>query len=138
MNNRIKSAIPVGWQELYQAAVLARQRAYAPYSSFPVGAAISGKSGEVYTGCNIENASSGLTVCAERVAIWNAIAVGEKYFDRLVVVTEDGSTPCGACRQVLYEFAPELIILIADVQGQGYITALPALLPEAFTMMNTR
>ena len=134
MSYKMTSAIPAEWQELYQAAMQARRRAYAPYSLFSVGAAIRSRSGVVYAGCNIENASSGLTVCAERVAIWNAIVSGVHDFASLVVVTEDGSTPCGACRQVLHEFAPDLLILIADSQGQGYLTNLLSLLPEAFTL----
>ena len=134
MSSRMTSAIPAEWQELYQAAMQARKCAYAPYSLFPVGAAIRSSSGIVYAGCNIENASSGLTVCAERVAIWNAVVAGDHDFVSLVVVTEDGSSPCGACRQVLYEFAPDLLILVADSQGQGYLTNLPSLLPEAFTL----
>lgn len=127
-------AIPADWQDLYQAALKARDRAYAPYSRFPVGAAIRARSGAVFVGCNVENASSGLTVCAERVAIWNAVAAGETVFDRLVVVTENGSTPCGACRQVLFEFAPALIVLISDTLGKGFSTSMSALLPEAFSL----
>lgn len=134
MNSRMTAAIPAEWQELYQVAMEARKSAYAPYSLFPVGAAIRSESGGVYAGCNIENASSGLTVCAERVAIWNAIVAGVHEFISLVVVTEDGSTPCGACRQVLYEFAPGLLVMIADNQGQGYITSLSLLLPDAFIL----
>jgi len=134
MNVKLTSLIPAGWQDLYQAALGARNRAYAPYSLFQVGAAIRSESGVVYSGCNIENASSGLTVCAERVAVWGAIAAGVCDFDRLVVVTEDGSTPCGACRQVLAEFDPNLLILIANTQGCGYLTNLSSLLPDAFVL----
>jgi cytidine deaminase len=134
MSSRVKAPIPVEWRDLYQSAVRVQKNAYAPYSAFPVGAAIQSKFGVIYNGCNIENASSGLTVCAERVAIWVAIAAGEHDFTHLVVVTEDGSPPCGACRQVLYEFAPDLEILVADTQSSGYVTTLAILLPDAFSL----
>jgi cytidine deaminase len=134
MTARIATRIPVEWCELYQAALQARLKAYAPYSEFQVGAAIRSKTGTIFAGCNIENASSGLTVCAERVAIWEAIAAGEREFQGLVVITSDGSTPCGACRQVMYEFASDLALLVADLEGNGYLTNLALLLPDAFTL----
>jgi cytidine deaminase len=121
------------WRALLAAAREARQRAHAPYSRFQVGAAVRGASGRVFGGCNIENASYGLTVCAERVAVWQAVAAGEQRLSALVVVTADGSTPCGACRQVLHEFAAgELPVLIADTAGGGWFTTLAALLPHPF------
>ncbi len=126
--------IPAEWQELYQAALEARNRAYAPYSRYQVGVAVRCRSGAIYTGCNIENASFGLTVCAERVAAWHAVSAGERDLVRLAVVTADGSAPCGACRQVLAEFAPELAIMLADVSGNTRMTNLRALLPDAFTL----
>lgn len=120
------------WRELIAAALNARDHAHAPYSHFPVGAAVRMRSGRVYAGCNVENASSGLTVCAERVAIWNAVAQGETEFEALVVVTAPGSTPCGACRQVMSEFAKDLPIVVADTAGMAWMTSLRALLPDPF------
>lgn len=120
------------WRALLEAAKAARERAYAPYSHFPVGAAVRTRAGHIFAGCNVENASSGLTVCAERVAIWNAVSHGEKEFTALVVVTEPGSTPCGACRQVMSEFAEDLPILVADLDGRAWLTSLRVLLPDPF------
>lgn len=124
--------LPPAWRELVAAALEARAHAYAPYSSFPVGAALRTRSGRIYTGCNVENASSGLTVCAERVAIWSAVAQGETEIEALVVVTAPGSTPCGACRQVMSEFADDLPIVVADTSGMAWMTSLRALLPDPF------
>ena len=120
------------WRTLLDAAMAARRRAYAPYSCFPVGAAVRAVSGAIYTGCNIENTSNGLTACAERVAIWKAVAAGETVFEALAVITESGATPCGACRQVLIEFAAELPILVADTAAHAWLTDLQTLLPDAF------
>ena len=117
---------------LIDAALQARANAHAPYSHYRVGAAVLGASGRVYAGCNVENASYGLTVCAERVAICSAIAAGETAIAALAVVTDDGATPCGACRQMLLEFGPEAWIYVARVAGTHRETTLSALLPEAF------
>ena len=107
-------------QELLNAALSARERAYAPYSKFLVGAAVLAKSGKIYTGCNIENASYGLTVCAERNALFSAVGAGERVFTALCVVgdTEAPISPCGACRQVMTEFMDQdaVIILVAQTQ----------------------
>src|SRR5512143_2614455 len=100
--------------ELIDLARKARKQAYAPYSHYKVGAALLGKSGKVYAGCNVENASYSLTCCAERTAIFKAVSEGETEFEAIAVVTKNGGSPCGACRQVLSEFAPELIIYVAD------------------------
>jgi cytidine deaminase len=126
------------WQELVAAALQVRGRAHAPYSRFLVGAAVRAGSGCIYSGCNIENASYGLTVCAERVAIWKAISEGESELCALALVTETGATPCGACRQVMAEFAQALPILIADTEGRARFTSLRQLLPEAFLHDNLR
>lgn len=123
---------PAVVEALVQEAAEARRRAYIPYSHFAVGAALLTRSGKVYTGCNIENASYGLTVCAERVAIWKAVSEGEREFVALAVVTADGVSPCGACRQVLAEFAPEMSVLIADPQGVRWTATPLELLPGAF------
>ncbi len=120
------------WRTLLDAAAQARQRAYAPYSRFQVGAALRAGSGRIYAGANVENASSGLTVCAERVAVWKAASEGERRIEALALITEPGATPCGACRQVLAEFEADLPILVADTAGRAWLTTLKALLPDAF------
>ena len=117
---------------LLELAIEARRKAYVPYSRFPVGAALRTASGAVYTGCNVENASYGLTVCAERVAIWKAISQGETRLEALVVVTDSGVSPCGACRQVMAEFALDMPVMIADLEGNGQVLTVAQLLPEAF------
>ena len=111
-----------------------RQLAYVPYSNYRVGAALRGKSGKIYTGVNIENAAYPVTVCAERVAIFKAVSEGEREFDAISVVTENGGSPCGSCRQVLAEFGLDTIVYIAD--GAGNLiqeTSVRDLLPGAFT-----
>lgn len=119
--------------DLVSRAIAARRHAYVPYSHFPVGAALLTKSGKIYTGCNIENASYGLTVCAERVAIWKAVSEGETEFSALAVATNIGGSPCGACRQVMAEFAPDMPVLIADLNGKTAPHTVAGLLPLAFT-----
>lgn len=120
-------------QELVAQAMKARKKAYAPYSHYKVGAALLGKSGQIYLGCNIENASFSLTCCAERTAIFKAISEGEREFEAIAVATSNGVTPCGACRQVLSEFAPDLIVYITDSHGRIKTTSIKKLLPGAFT-----
>jgi cytidine deaminase len=119
--------------ELIDLARKARLKAYAPYSHYKVGAALLGKSGKVYTGCNVENASYGHTVCAERTAVLKAVSEGETEFEAIAVVTKNGGSPCGACRQVLSEFAPKLTIFIADKNGEYRTTTMQKLLPDSFT-----
>lgn len=121
-------------QSLIDLANTARQRAYAPYSNYPVGAALRTKSGRIFTGVNIENAAYPHTMCAERVAIFKAISEGEKEFEVISVVTDNGGSPCGGCRQVMAEFGLDTIVLMAD--GSGKLvkeTTVKELLPEAFT-----
>ena len=122
-------------KELLEAALAARERAYAPYSKFLVGAAVRAESGKIYTGCNIENASYGLTVCAERNALFSAVGAGERKFTALCVVgdTEEPISPCGACRQVMAEFKVERIIL-ANIKGDVKEYTLEELLPYGFTL----
>ncbi len=110
----------------------ARQQAYAPYSKYQVGAALLAQDGRVFSGCNVENASYGLTVCAERNAYFQAVAAGCREFAALVVATENGASPCGACRQVAREFGIDLPIHLVDSRGQVKTTSLAALLPDAF------
>lgn len=122
--------------ELVRRAIEARKNAYAFYSGYPVGAAVLTASGNVYTGCNVENASTGLTVCAERTAIQKAVSEGDQSIVALAVVTEEGASPCGACRQVLLEFGAKARIYIADMGGAITKTTLAELLPVPFTRPN--
>lgn len=123
-------------QELISAATQAREYAYAPYSGHNVGAALLTRSGRVYTGCNVENASFSLTICAERTAIVKAISEGEHEFDAIAVVTSSGGTPCGACRQVLAEFGLDIRVLTAAPDRLHSETTVAELLPGAFTASN--
>ena len=118
--------------ELIQSASEARLKAYAPYSRFAVGAAVQCRSGAIYVGTNIENISYGLTVCAERIAIGSAVAAGEREFVAIAVIadTVEPIVPCGACRQFLAEFAPDLIIVSATLRGDQKIENLSHLLPD--------
>ncbi|HHX73460.1 MAG TPA: cytidine deaminase [Firmicutes bacterium] len=120
---------------LLEAAAAVRRHAYAPYSRFPVGAALQTADGMIFTGCNIENVSFGLTVCAERVACFAAVAAGQKEPVALALVadTPEPPVPCGACRQVLHEFSPAMWIVCAGLNGQKRIFRLSELLPEAFS-----
>ena len=112
----------------------ARNHAYAPYSDFPVGAALLAEDGRIHTGCNVENASYGLTNCAERVAIGKAVSEGTRRFRAVAVVGPEDDfacAPCGACRQVLYEFGPDMLVVTADASGP-LVTPMRELLPGAF------
>ena len=122
-------------KELIALATKARKQAYAPYSHYEVGAALWTASGQVYTGCNVENASYGLTICAERTAAVKAVSGGERDFVAIAVVTADGGTPCGACRQVLAEFGPHMRVLVADAAGNCKVYRLDELLPDAFVLL---
>jgi len=122
--------------ELVEMARQARERAYAPYSGFPVGAALLGRSGRVYLGCNVENAAYPLCTCAERTAVIKAVSEGEREFEAIAVVTATGAAPCGACRQILREFdGPQgnLRVIVADTTGHLRPFTLGQLLPEGFT-----
>lgn len=120
-------------KQLVQLAIEARKNAYCPYSNFPVGAALLCADGTVYTGVNVENASYGLTVCAERVAIFKAVSEGKHDFVKLAVVCNaKRCSPCGACRQVIYEHAPDIEILMGNPNGEFTRTTIQALLPQAF------
>jgi cytidine deaminase len=118
---------------LIQLALEARSRAYCPYSRYQVGAALLGENSVIYGGCNVENASYGGTICAERTAVVKAVSEGVRQFSALVVATANGGSPCGICRQFLYEFAPDLLIILVD--GDGIVRAehtLRQLLPHGF------
>ena len=119
--------------ELIAAACSAQKNAYAPYSRFHVGAALLAANGKIYQGTNVENASYPLTCCAERSAVYHAVSLGERDFVGLAVVTDNGGTPCGGCRQVLAEFAPEMPIYICTSKGEIVDETTPnALLPSSF------
>lgn len=119
--------------QLKTEAIATRLRAYAPYSRYQVGAALQCKSGAIYTGCNVENASYGLTICAERSAIFQMVSNGEQEITAVVVCTENGGAPCGACRQVLAEFATDCLIYLIDPKGQELgVYSLGELLPHSF------
>jgi cytidine deaminase len=122
------------FQALIRAAKQAKRKAYAPYSSFRVGAAIRTKKGRVYTGCNIENSSYGLAICAERTAIFKAISEGEKEFTAIAVASDDPDfcPPCGACRQVLMDLAPSLDFVMINKKGQEKVVTLKELFPYPF------
>ena len=121
-------------QDLIKAAIDAREKAYAPYSNFQVGAAVESESGDIYIGCNVESASYGLTVCAERVAIWKGISRGEKRFKRIAVVvdTEELTPPCGVCRQIIWEFCGDVPVVLSNLEGKTETIQMSELLPRAF------
>jgi cytidine deaminase len=119
-------------KELIALAGKARLGAYAPYSEYPVGAALLTPSGKVYTGCNVENAVYGLAMCAERTAAFQAVCDGERKFTAIAVVTRNGGTPCGSCRQVLSEFGPHMRVILADASGNHRAYTLDELLPDSF------
>ena len=126
------------WRALQAASRSARQQAWAPYSQFFVGAAILTESGEIVTGCNVENASYGLTICAERVAACSAVASGMRRFRAICVSLDGPPLPCGACRQFLVEFNPDLILLLddtsSDVGREPELVLLTELLPRPFRL----
>ena len=123
-------------QQLLAAAIDIREQAYAPYSKFLVGAALLTEDGQIISGCNVENASYGLTICAERNAVFAAVAQGHRQFQAIALATTGGATPCGACRQVLAEFCDDLPILIVDVEQPDRVTetSLAVLLPGRFKL----
>lgn len=121
-------------QSLVDLANTARQRAYVPYSNYPVGSALRTKTGRIFTGVNVENAAYPQTMCAERIAMFKAVSEGERDFEVITVVTDNGGSPCGGCRQVMAEFGLETAVILAD--GRGRIvkeTTVRELLPDAFT-----
>jgi len=124
----------VEYKKLINEAEKIRKRAYTPYSKFKVGAAVLCVDGKIFTGCNIENASFGLAVCAERVAIFKAISEGSTKFKAIAVVgdTDKPCSPCGACRQVISEFGEDIPLIMANLKGDVKIKKIKELLPEAF------
>lgn len=123
---------------LVKKAIDARKHAYAPYSKFKVGAALEASNGKIYTGCNVENSSYGITVCAERVALFKAVSDGAKKFKRIAIVadTKNPCPPCGICRQALYEFSPALEVIMANTKGRTRKVKLKRLLAHPFSLNN--
>lgn len=121
-------------KELIKLARQAYKNSYAPYSRVKVGAALHCSNGKLFTGCNVENASYGLSMCAERVAVYNAIAAGQKNFNKIAIISNQRRefSPCGACRQVLAEFSPNITIIWQDKDGKIKSKKLTHLLPSAF------
>jgi len=120
-------------KELINQAVEVRSKAYAPYSNYQVGAALLTKSGEIFTGVNVENAAYPVTMCAERSAIFSAVSAGEREFEAIAVATQNGGTPCGSCRQVLSEFGLDIDVLLVDNKGKlVQKSTVRELLPGAF------
>lgn len=121
-------------EEVVQAALEAREQSVAPFSNFKVGAAVRTDTGKIFTGCNIESASYGLTVCAERVAIWKALSEGERNFTNLAVAadTQTLTPPCGTCRQIIWEFAKHADIVMVNLHGARESVHIEHLLPRAF------
>ncbi len=123
--------------ELMRAALEARENAYAPFSGFRVSAAVEDENGRVFTGCNVENATYGLTVCAERVAIWKGVSEGARRFRRLVVAAGPKlATPCGACRQILWEFGGDMEVTLVNPAGESMTMRMGELLPRPFDASN--
>ena len=121
-------------QQLIDAAATARERAFAPYSNFEVGSAVETADGKVFTGCNIESATYGLTMCAERVAIWKAVSEGETSFTRVAVVvdTEELTPPCGSCWQIIWEFCGDIEIIMVNPRGKTETCQMKDLFPKPF------
>jgi cytidine deaminase len=126
------------YEALITAATQSRENAHAAYSNFRVGAALRASSGRIFGGCNVENATYGLTVCAERIAIFKAISEGERGFDAIAVVTDTESLtpPCGACRQIIWEFCGDIPVILANLQGKVEITSMKDLFPKPFDSSN--
>ncbi len=121
-------------KELVEAARRVRENAYAPFSEFKVGAALETDDGQIIAGSNVESASYGLTVCAERVAVWNAISQGKRKIVKIAVVadTEELTPPCGVCRQIIWEFGGDIPVIFANLQGKSETVMMRDLLPRAF------
>ncbi len=124
-------------RQLVEAALEGSKHAYIPYSNYRVGAALLTASGDVYTGCNVENAGYSPTICAERTALVKAISEGQQHFASIAVVSRGAGSPCGVCRQFMFEFAPDLKVILADLDGQVQLTTtLAELLPHGFGPAN--
>ena len=126
------------FEHLVTAARQARESAYAPFSNFRVGAALRAISGKIFGGCNVENATYGLTVCAERIAIFKAISEGERGFDAIAVVTDTDilTPPCGACRQLIWEFCGDVPVVLSNLKGKSETIQMRELFPRPFDSSN--
>jgi cytidine deaminase len=126
------------YEALIAAAKKARENAHAKFSNFLVGAALRTKSGKIYGGCNVENATYGLTICAERVAIFKAISEGEREFDAIAVATDTGALtpPCGACRQLIWEFCGDVPVILSNLAGKSEVMRMSSLFPKPFDASN--
>ena len=133
-----RAKAPTGLAELARLAAQARTQAHAPFSRFKVGAALRTREGEIVTGCNIENASYGLTLCAERVAVFKAVSEGLREFDAVAVVADSPrlTAPCGPCRQILWEFCGDIVVHIQDLRGRKRTLRMSELLPLPFDRRN--
>ncbi len=127
-----QTELPTEWKNLLTQAIEAREYSYSPYSHYKVGAALLTRSGKVFTGCNIENAAYTPAICGERTAIFKAVSEGEREFVAIAVVTLNGGAPCGVCRQVMREFAPDITIIMGNLQGDYQVFTLSDLLPHSF------
>ena len=134
LNKEGENTVKEEFKKLIKEAEKARNRAYTPYSKFKVGAAVLCDDGKIFTGCNIENASFGMSVCAERVAIFKAVSEGSTKFEAIAVIgdTDKPCSPCGACRQVISEFGEDIPLIMANLKGDVKIKKIGDLLPEAF------
>jgi cytidine deaminase len=121
-------------EQLIDSAKIARQKAFAPYSNFAVGAAVRTKGGKIYTGCNVESAVYGATACAERIAIWKAVSESENEFSEIAIVadTEELTPPCGICRQIIWEFCGDIPVTFSNLDGKSETLQMKDLLPRAF------
>jgi cytidine deaminase len=120
-------------EQLIERALSIRNKAYAPYSTYNVGAALRTESGEIFDGVNVENAAYSMTICAERNAVFQAVAHGHRSFQAIAVASDNGGSPCGSCRQVLSEFGPDIVVFTIDSDGEVVLeTTVRELLPEAF------
>ncbi len=140
MNAELEQSLrlPDEWKQLVDASRQVRQNAYAKYSNYQVGASLLGESGTIYRGCNVENAAYGLTHCAERTAVCSAVAAGETKFSAVCISLTGRPYPCGSCRQVLFEFNPDMLVLMDNLdlpdQAQPQVVRLADLLPMAFQL----
>lgn len=133
----MKSTPTDAYSALVEEAIEASKNAYIPYSQYRVGAALQSADGKVYRGCNIENAVYPVTICAERTALVKAVSEGVQDFTAIAVVTRDGGSPCGMCRQMMYEFAPDMTVILADLDGKvHHVMPLSDLLPLGFGPSN--
>ncbi len=121
-------------EQLIDSAKNARLKAFAPYSNFAVGAALCTKDGKIYTGCNVESAVYGATVCAERIAIWKAVSEGENEFTEIAIIadTKELTPPCGICRQIIWEFCGDIPVTFSNLEGKSETLQMKDLLPRAF------